>query len=824
MQNNDSNTQYSDFLESKPWCSCNGCVSHGDWGEQTCDKPAVKGDTMCAGCRTQAGDLHGTTKVYSDFLASKAIATISAGIEPQEPHDLLYDFQKDIVRWALRKGRAAIFADCGTGKTLMQLEWARQIPGKVLILAPLAVAQQTVREGEKFGVTVVYSQKPVDAQITITNYQQLHNFNPADYTGVVLDESSIIKSFDGKFRNLLIDGCRSVPYRLACTATPAPNDFMELGNHSEFLGLLTRAEMLSTFFVHDGGDTSEWRLKRHAQADYWRWVCSWAVNLRKPSDLGYEDREFILPPISFNESVVQQDGEPAITLMDRRRARSESTQARCEEAARLVATKPDEQWLIWTNLNIEAETVSSLIPAAVNLTGSDKPERKEEVMLGFAEGKIRIVVSKPSICGFGLNFQSCHNMIFLGLSDSYEQLYQATRRCWRFGQKEPVNVWTVTSSREGAVVENIKRKEADAQTMAREMVANMSEINSKEVHQSIRQTEPYKEDAAQGQNFTMYLGDCVEKLAALPDESVHYSIFSPPFASLYTYSASERDMGNARSHSEFYEHFKFAIRELFRVLKPGRLLSFHVMNLPTSKSRDGVIGITDFRGELIRLFTEAGFIYHSEVCIWKDPVVSMQRTKALGLLHKQLKKDSCMSRQGIPDYLVTMRKPGDNPERVTHTNESFPVAVWQNYASPVWIDINPSNTLQRKSARAEKDEKHICPLQLEVIARALRLWSNPGDVVLSPFAGIGSEGTESLRMSRKFIGIELKDSYYKQAVLNLHAAENGTLGVQGQPVEKLDKILDKCVLDGHLEADKEPMDLGASFSFLNSISYGEAQQ
>jgi DNA modification methylase len=754
---------------------------------------------------------------YSDFLESKQLTAISVGIEPTEPHALLFDFQKDIVRWALRKGRAAIFADCGMGKTLMQLEWSRQIPGKVLILAPLAVAEQTVREGAKVGLDVVYSRTPVDAQITITNYQMLHNFNPADYTGVVLDESSIIKHFDGKLRNQIIDGFRNIPYRLACTATPAPNDFMELGNHSEFLGLLTRAEMLSTFFVHDGGDTSEWRLKRHAQADFWRWVCSWAVNLRKPSDLGYEDRDFVLPPVVFNECVVPQDGEPAITLMDRRKARSESTQARCEEAARLIATKPDEQWLIWCNLNIEAETVASLIPGAVNLTGSDKHEKKEAVMLGFSDGNVRVLVTKPSIAGFGLNWQNCHNVIFLGLSDSYEQLYQAVRRCWRFGQKEQVNVWTVTSSREGAVVENIKRKEADAATMAREMVANMHEINSKEVHGSIRQSEPYKEDVAQGDNFTMYLGDCVEKLAALPDESVHYSIFSPPFASLYTYSASERDMGNARNHSEFYEHFRYAIRELFRVLKPGRLLSFHVMNLPTSKSRDGVIGITDFRGELIKLFVEAGFIFHSEVTIWKNPVTAMQRTKALGLLHKQLKKDSCMSRQGIPDYLVTMRKPGDNPERVTHTNESFPVSVWQNYASPVWIDINPSNTLQRKSARAEKDERHICPLQLEVIARALRLWSNPGDVVLSPFAGIGSEGTESLQMGRKFIGIELKDSYYNQAVLNLHAAENGTLNVQGSPIEKMDKIIDMCVLDGHLEADKQALDLGASFSFLNSL-------
>ena len=270
--------------------------------------------------------------------------------------------------------------------------------------------------------------------------------------------------------------------------------------------------------------------------------------------------------------------------------------------------------------------------------------------------------------------------------------------------------------------------------------------------------------------YTLYHGDSCEVIKSIPDSSIHYSIFSPPFASLYTYSNSERDMGNSKTHSEFYEHFRFLVTEILRVIIPGRLCSFHCMNLPSSKQNDGYIGIKDFRGELIRIFIEAGWIYHSEVVIWKDPVVAMQRTKALGLLHKQIKKDSCMSRQGIPDYLVTMRKPGDNPERVTHTNESFPVKLWQQYASPIWIDINPSNTLQRKSARDEKDERHICPLQLQVIQRGLELWTNPNDIVFSPFAGIGSEGYVALENGRRFVGIELKDSYFKQAHANLEMA------------------------------------------------------
>ena len=273
-------------------------------------------------------------------------------------------------------------------------------------------------------------------------------------------------------------------------------------------------------------------------------------------------------------------------------------------------------------------------------------------------------------------------------------------------------------------------------------------------------------DQATSDRYALYNGDSAEILKGLPAGSVHYSIFSPPFASLYTYSNSERDLGNCRTTTEFYEQFKFIVDELHRVLMPGRLLSFHCMDLPLSKERDGIIGIRDFRGELIKLFEDSGFVLHSQVCIWKDPVTAMQRTKAIGLLHKQLKKDSCMSRQGIPDYLVTMRKPGENPEPVSHTNETFPVQAWQRYASPVWMDINPSDTLQASSARDEKDERHICPLQLPVIRRALNLWTNPGDIVLTPFLGIGSEAYVALEMGRRAIGIELKPSYYQQAVRN----------------------------------------------------------
>jgi hypothetical protein len=387
---------------------------------------------------------------------------------------------------------------------------------------------------------------------------------------------------------------------------------------------------------------------------------------------------------------------------------------------------------------------------------------------GHLSGR-RVLITKPSIFGWGLNFQHCPNVVFLGLSDSYEEFYQALRRVWRFGQKREVNCYIVTSSNEGAVTANIKRKEADAMAMAKEMVQNMHEINENEIKEKPAKKKT-SERVETGPGWTMVLGDCVDAVRAMPDNSIHYSIFSPPFASLYTYSDSIKDMGNCRTHSEFYEHLEFLATDLYRVMMPGSNLSFHCMNLPISKERDGFIGVADFRGDMIHIFQKAGFIFHSEVCIWKDPVTAMQRTKALGLLHKQVKKDSCMSRQGIPDYLVTMRKHGENPERVGHTAQGFPVSQWQEWASPVWMDIDPSDTLQRKSAREHDDERHICPLQLEVIRRGLILWSNPGDTVLSPFAGIGSEGYVAIGQERKFVGIELKESYFQQAVANLKVA------------------------------------------------------
>lgn len=729
---------------------------------------------------------------YQEFLQSKAIVHQSEGIEPKEPHEMLFQFQRDIVKWALRRGRACLFEDCGLGKTFQSIEWAKQVPGDVLIVAPLNVAHQTIAEAARLGSSVRFCRdtSQFEAGISITNYEMLDRVDVERFSGVVLDESSILKNFDGKTRNLIIEKFARTPFKLACTATPSPNDHMELGNHAEFVGAMTRTEMLSMFFVHDGGETSKWRLKGHAEKDFWKWVCSWAVMLRKPSDLGYEDGDFNLPPLYMHGHVVKTEKPmegyllpmPASSLTERRTARRDSLAERVDMAVKLARSN-DEQWVFWCNLNSESAAIASMI-GAEEIRGDTSMEDRDRICAGFLSGTIRHVVTKPSIWGFGLNLQNCCHTACVGISDSYEELYQLLRRFWRFGQKRPVEAHIIISDMEGAVLANIKRKEADASRMAEEMVKNMHSINEAEIKGTKRTRDTFKTSAQKGNGWEVHLGDCVEVISALPEDSVHFSVFSPPFASLYTYSALERDMGNSKDDAEFAAHFQFLIRELYRVLMPGRMASFHCMNLPTSKMHHGVIGMRDFRGELIRAFQSEGFIFHSEVCIWKDPVTAMQRTKAIGLLHKQVIKDSCMSRQGIPDYLCTVRKPGENPEPVCGEldrwigDDSFrstgrlSIDLWQRYASPVWMDINPSRTLQKNSAREEKDERHICPLQLDVIERAIELWSNPGDLVLSPFAGIGSEGHVAIQRGRRFIGVELKESYWKQAVANCKVAED----------------------------------------------------
>ena len=579
------------------------------------------------------------------------------------------------------------------------------------------------------------------------------------------------------------------PYKLACTATPSPNDYMELGNHSEFLGVMTRENMLSKFFTHDSGETSKWILKGHAANDFWEWVCSWAVMLRSPADIGYAADGYKLPELRIVPVVTHfehncQNGFFTLvsSISDQHKVRRSSMDARLAAVVDIVS-KSQGPVIVWCEMNDEGDALEKLIPGAHQVKGSTSDDKKEKLLVGFSTGEFRILITKPSIAGFGLNWQHCHTVIFASLSYSYESFYQAVRRCWRFGQTHPVDCYMVYSEAVSPIFTALEEKKAKAELMHRDMMRFVNVHN--QLKPTVHQEDTYMQDITDGKQYKAILGDTCEKIRDIQDNSVGYSIFSPPFANLYTYSNSSRDLGNCENDEQFLEHFRYIVAEMMRITAPGRLVSFHCMNLPTTKARDGYIGIRDFRGQLIRLFQECGWIYHSEVVIWKDPVVAMQRTKALGLLHKQLVKDSAQSRQGIPDYLVTMRKPGDNPEPIAGRLDKFvgenppdtttdltrnSIEIWQRYASPVWMDINQSRTLNKDGAREQQDERHICPLQLDVIERAIQLWSNPGDTIFSPFMGIGSEGYVAIKASRKFIGCELKKSYYDLAVKNLEKA------------------------------------------------------
>jgi len=721
---------------------------------------------------------------YEDFVKSKRRLEVATGHQPGDLNENLFDFQHAIVSWAVRRGRSAIFADTGLGKTLMQLSWADEVAshtgGIVLILAPLAVSEQTIEQGSTFGIDVrrvPHGGTPDDPGVWITNYERMDAIDFTELHGIVLDESSILKAHDGKTRQRIIDAAQGIPYRLSCTATPSPNDFEELGNQCEFLGVMTRTEMLATYFVNDTGDTGTWRLKGWGASKFWEWMGSWSVVLRSPADIGFDGSRYDLPPLEYFEHVVETEAtgddlfsRPAMGLAERRKAQRDSIEDRCKALADVVNSDTSEPWLIWCHLNDEAAMLAELIPGSVNVQGSDSPESKSKNLLGFAHGDVRVLISKPKIAGFGMNWQHCARMAFVGLDDSFEKFYQAVRRCYRFGQTRTVHVHMFTAENEGQILSNLKRKEVAHHEMSANMIEHMKDIMNQELAGQSNVVDEYREDTVTGDGYTVHLGDCVKWTRRMDDNSIDYSVFSPPFADLFVYSNSDHDMGNCKDDEEFAAQLKYLIAELFRIIKPGRNVSFHCMNLPTTKMRQGFIGLRDFRGTLIRAFQDAGFIYHSEVCIWKDPVVAMQRTKALGLLHKTIRENSTMSRMGLPDYVVTMRKPGDCEDRVTH-GDDLPVQMWQKYASPIWDDINQGRTLNKMPARDENDEKHMCPLQLDVIERCIHLWTNKGDLVFSPFTGIGSEGYSAIKMGRRFIGTELKPQYFELACMNIEDAK-----------------------------------------------------
>jgi len=444
---------------------------------------------------------------YASFLARKSVIDPDTGLHIiPDLNPMLFPHQADMVRWALRRGRAAIFADCGIGKGPMQMEWAAKQPHDCIIAAPLAVAHQFVREAQKFGIDLAYAKDHagITKRITVTNYERLENFHVEQFGAVALDESSILKNYSGAYSSWMTEAFKNTPFRLCSSATPAPNDIMELGTQAEFLGVMTRGEMLAMYFTHDGGDTSKWRVKGHAQSAFWTWMASWAVMIRKPSDLGYSDDGFTLPPLRMHEHCIDVTNPTggflfaveAKTLQERQAARRDSIADRVAACADLVNSS-DRPFLVWCNLNAESEALEKAIPDAVEVKGSDSDEHKEAAIVGFLDGRHRVMISKPRIAGLGLNLQHCADMAFVGLSDSYEQLYQAIRRCWRFGQDKAVNVHVITASTEGAVVSNIKRKEREAEETYDNMIAHMKDLNAAALHGGqVRNKSEYRPQAS----------------------------------------------------------------------------------------------------------------------------------------------------------------------------------------------------------------------------------------------------------------------------------------------------------------------------------------
>jgi DNA modification methylase len=715
---------------------------------------------------------------YQTFLESKKIVAPETGFICGEIHPLLYDFQADLVRWALKRGKAAVFADCGLGKSFVQLEWARHVSehgvrSAVLIVAPLSVAEQTIREGMKLGIEVrmVRRVDELRSGIQITNYEMLWHFIGADLAGIVLDESSILKSVDGETKKLLLAEFVDVPFRLCCTATPCPNDVAELANHSEFLGVMQRQEMLASFFVHD---EDGWRLRGHAAKPFYRWLASWSMALKSPSDLGYDGSRFLLPELHIHDEIIETEwrrpgalfagGLKGIT--DRADVRKQSAPDRVQRAAELV-NQSKSQVVVWCGLNTESESIAKLIPDCVEVSGDDAPSMKASKIMRFIEGDARVLITKIKIAGFGLNFQNAATMIFLGLGDSYEAYYQGIRRCWRYGQKHPVHVYVVVTDHETEIVQNVRNKEVEAETMSREIVQAAREFEMEELGKLKEHGETIESGYFEGEGWRLFQGDCVEVMRGFPENCVDLSVFSPPFIALYTYSASERDLGNCKSADEFFEHFRYAIDELLRITKPGRNVCVHVAQVAATLNMHGYIGLIDFRGQTVAEFRNCGWIYHGEVCIDKDPQAQAIRTHAKGLMFVQLKKDSSWLRPAMADYILVFRKPGENevPIHPDITNED-----WIEWARPIWYGIRESETLNAAEARSEEDDRHVSPLQLGTIERCIRLWSNPGETVFSPFAGIGSEGYVAVKRGRRFIGAELKPLYVRTAARNLRTA------------------------------------------------------
>jgi DNA modification methylase len=559
--------------------------------------------------------------------------------------------------------------------------------------------------------------------------------------------------------------------------------------------------MLSEFFIHanlvkerDYGNGivirekqsnkkgTEWRLKNYGKDDFYRWLSSWAMSMKKPSDLGFDDDGFFLPPLNIKPVFIPVTYKPEGKLFfdtlkgiqERGRVRRETVKPKIDAALEILNANQD-QWIVWCGLNDESSKVTPLIDGAIEVKGSDTIEYKTEMIEAFQDSKFRVLVTKPKIAGHGMNFQNAHNMLFLGLSDSWEAYYQCIRREWRFGQQHPVNVWIVLSDVERAIYENVLRKEGIAKHLHDELMKDVGRYEIEELEGESRMDISHETETITGDKFTAMLGDSCERLKEIAANSVDLSVYSPPFADLYTYTATERDLGNSRNWGEFFDHYAFIIREILRVTKKGRNTCVHTSDIPAMSMKDGYIGIRDFPGSVIEAYEKEGWIFYGRAIVTKNPQAQAIRTKSKALLFTQMRKDSTDSRPALLDHILIFKKPGKAEVPVTPVaNGEVDNEKWIDWAGGIWTGIHESDTLRYSAARGEDDEKHICPLQLGTIERCIKLYSNPGETILTPFGGIGSEAYQAIRYGRKAILIELKKSYFDIAVQNLYQIEKET--------------------------------------------------
>jgi DNA modification methylase len=805
---------------------------------------------------------------YQEFLEQKQIVHKASGFEVLESDisRVPFPFQRASIRYALRKGKAALLYDTGLGKTIMEIEAANQITKytdkPVLITMPLWVAYQTQDIAEElFNQNIQFAKDKMSIApgqgVYVTNYEILHKFEGVDWGGLIFDESSIFKG-DGKFFERAKKLSAGIPFVLCASATPSPNSIEEMGRQAEVLGIMTVAEMKATFFVNRQDkkktDMSKgvkqkknlaqipftelvksdvknkkktrqgWELRPHAMKEgsmnFFKWLSSWAMAVKLPSDIGFSDEGYILPELTITPIFIEADYVPDNQLVftglggvsDRSKVRKLTLEPKCQMAVELIGGDTD-QWIVWCGLNPEANLMKKLLgDRAVNVQGSDKVEKKVEALRGFTNGETQILVSKTKICGHGSNFQNCHKIIFVGLSDSWESFYQAIKRIHRFGQTKPCEVYVILAEEEREIWENVERKGKEAELMTLKLIENAANYQKAELDMKASEKAVYTTDEIKTDQYHIMLGDSCEWMKKIKSSTVGLSVYSPPFEDLFVYSNSERDLGNSGTKEDFYTHYGYIAKELLRATIPGRKTVVHAADIHAKKNKDGFIGLIPFTHNVVKLYSDLGWDYNGSIQIAKNPQAAAIRLKAHELMFATMERDAARLMPVQPDYLLIFTKPGKNPEPIlpvkngelsrddwikiagntwlnglgkklqddSLTEQDFieiGKQIYEHYktSNPIWQDIRETEVLPHKgkggSRVDENDTKHICPLQLDPVERAIKLWSNPGDTVLDPFLGSGTTVYQAVMFGRYGVGIELKPEYfYDLAVKNIKDA------------------------------------------------------